>query len=50
MRTCKYRNCKKQISGRSNKLFCSTKCGRNEEKYKQRLKKKLNKNAKEINN
>lgn len=38
-RICKYRNCKKEVSGRTNKKFCDTKCKRNEEKYKQRLKK-----------
>lgn len=38
---CKYRNCDKEIVGRSNKKYCNSKCNRNEEKYKQRLKKKL---------
>lgn len=43
MRKCKYRNCLNEITGRPNKKFCCIKCKRNELKYKQRTKKKLNK-------
>lgn len=40
---CEYRNCKKEFTGRSNKKFCKIQCKRNELKYKQREKKKINK-------
>lgn len=45
MRKCKYRNCKNEICGRSNKKFCGLKCKRNEAKYRQRYNKneKINK-------
>lgn len=43
MRECKYRNCKQEVQGRPNKKFCNKKCKRNELKYKQRLKKKIEK-------
>jgi len=46
MRKCKYRNCENEIDGRPNKKFCCIKCKRNELKYKQRTKKKLNKDEK----
>ena len=41
MRNCKYRNCKNEVIGLTNKKFCCIKCKRNELKYKQRNKKKL---------
>ena len=40
---CKYRNCEKIIDiGRSDKEFCCIQCKRNEKKYRQRERKKLN--------
>ncbi len=39
---CKYRNCLKDVGyGRTDKIFCSIKCMRNEKKYRYRLKKKI---------
>ena len=46
MRKCNYRNCVNEVFGRSNKRFCCIRCKRNELKYKQRLKKKINKDGK----
>ena len=49
MKSCKYRNCKKEFNGRANKKFCSIQCKRNELKYRQRIKiKQLN--EKEVDN
>ena len=41
MKICEYRNCQEEIFGRPNKKFCNSRCKRNEEKYKQRIKKKI---------
>lgn len=46
MRKCNYRNCDKEIIGKSNKRYCSINCQRNEKKYRQRLKKNKLKNEK----
>ena len=43
---CRYRNCNINVVGRPNKKFCKVQCKRNELKYKQRDKKKLNRNEK----
>jgi hypothetical protein len=37
---CLYRNCHKNYEGRPNKKYCSTKCKRNEAKYRKRIKEK----------
>jgi len=42
---CKYRNCKNKVTeGRLDKVYCSVNCKRNEKKYRQREKKKCQKN------
>lgn len=39
---CKYRNCKENVSGgRSDKEYCTVQCKRNEKKYRQRIKKRI---------
>jgi hypothetical protein len=38
---CLYRNCHKNYEGRPNKKYCSTKCKRNEAKYRKRIKEKI---------
>jgi hypothetical protein len=38
---CRYRNCNINVVGRPNKKFCKVQCKRNELKYRQRNKKKL---------
>ena len=44
-RVCSYRNCSKDITTmRSNAKFCCIKCKRNELKYKQRMKKRIENN------
>ncbi len=43
MRKCKYRNCNNDVIGRPNRKFCKIQCKRNELKYKQRVKKKIEK-------
>ena len=49
MRKCKYRNCDCEVVGKSNKKFCKIQCKRNELKYKQRDKKKLEKKKSDNN-
>lgn len=46
---CKYRNCQYIVAGgRSDKIYCSIECKRNEKKYRQRERKKLNKNGEKM--
>ncbi len=41
MKICNYRNCNKEIIGRTNKKYCTINCQRNEKKYRQRMKNKI---------
>ena len=48
MKKCKYRNCNKDIFGRSDKEYCNRSCKTQEQTYKKREMKKLLKNGEKV--
>ena len=45
---CKYRNCKNDIVGRSDKQYCNRSCKTQEQTYRKRERKKILKNGQKV--